>query len=31
MGITSIDDYINFNDDTILKEKLTNALKDEKE
>lgn len=31
MGIKSIDDYINFNDDTILKEKLTNALKDEKE
>lgn len=31
MGITSIDDYINFNDDTILKENLTNALKDEKE
>lgn len=31
MGIKSIDDYINFNDDTILKENLTNALKDEKE
>lgn len=31
MGIKSIDDYINFNDDTILKEKLTNALKHEKE
>lgn len=31
MGITSIDGYINFEDDTIFKEKLTNALKDEKE
>lgn len=31
MGITSIDDYINFEDDTIFKEKLTNKLKDEKE
>lgn len=31
MGITSIDDYINFEDDTIFKEKVTNALKDEKE
>lgn len=31
MGIKSIDDYINFDDDTIYKENLTNALKDEKE
>lgn len=31
MGITSIDKYINFEDDTIFKEKLTNKLKDEKE
>lgn len=31
MGITSIDNYINFDDDTIFKENLTNALKDEKE
>lgn len=30
LGIKSIDEYINFNDDTILKENLTNALKDEK-
>lgn len=29
MGITSIDDYINFNDDTIFKENLTNKLKEE--
>lgn len=28
LGIKSIDEYINFNDDTILKENLTNALKD---
>lgn len=31
MGIKSIDNYINFDDDTIFKENLTNALKDEKE
>ena len=31
MGITSIDNYINFDDDTIYKENLTNKLKDEKE
>lgn len=31
MGITSIDYYINFDNDTIYKENLTNALKDEKE
>lgn len=31
MGIKSIDDYLNFEDDTIYKENLTNALKDEKE
>jgi len=31
MGIKSIDDYINFDDDTIFKEKLTIKLKDEKE
>ena len=31
MGITSIDDYINFEDDTIFKEKVTIKLKDEKE
>lgn len=31
MGITSIDYYINFDNDTIFKENLTNALKDEKE
>ena len=31
MGIKSIDNYINFDDDTIFKENLTNALKEEKE
>lgn len=31
MGIKSIDYFINFDDDTIFKENLTNALKDEKE
>lgn len=31
MGIKSIDNYINFDNDTIYKENLTNALKDEKE
>jgi len=31
MGIKSIDDYINFDDDTIFKENLTNALKEEEE
>lgn len=31
MGIKSIDYYINFDNDTIFKENLTNALKDEKE
>lgn len=31
MGIKSIDNYINFDDDTIFKQNLTNALKDEKE
>lgn len=31
MGITSIDDYINFEDDKIFKEKVTIKLKDEKE
>lgn len=31
MGIKSIDNYINFDDDTIFKENLTNALKEEEE